>query len=93
MSFTVQGAYDGGLYAVQVTDDERYRVVGSERIAALVQAWEGRNVQVTASGPVLKVTAGDPRSILALLSAKTRVSKVGGDVPQLLPPPRHPAVD
>jgi hypothetical protein len=93
MGFKVEGALDGVLYDVEVTGDEQSPIVGNPRVRALLQQWVGRSVEVTPQGPVLTVAAGDPRSVLALLSSQTTVRKVGPGAPQLLPPPQAGAVD
>lgn len=93
MGFTVEGALDGALYDVEVTGDAGNPIVGNRRVRALVEQSVGQRVEVTPHGPVHVVAASDPASVLALLSARTQIRKVGPGAPQLLPPPQQGQVD
>lgn len=86
MGFTVQGSLDGALYEVEVTGDGGAPTMGSRRVAALVDQFTGTQVKVTPHGPVFVVSPSDPASVLALLSSRTRVSKVGSGAPELVDP-------
>lgn len=88
--FTVSGVLDNTLYQVKVTGDASNPVVGSKRVRLLVRQYAGQKVQVTPTGPVFTVNPGDPKSILALLSAKSKVTHAGSDgetVPRLVDEP------
>jgi hypothetical protein len=83
-SFTVSGELDNTLYEVAVTGESDRPTVGSKRVAALVDQNLGETVLATPNGPAYTVEAGDPKSILALLSSKTNVTKVSPDAPSLV---------
>lgn len=83
-SFTVSGNLDDTLYEVAVTGDTDRPVVGSKRVAALVDQNIGETVLATPNGPAYTVSGSDQRSILALLSSKTKVTSVSGDAPSLV---------
>lgn len=87
--FTVAGSLDGTLYEVQVTGDPATPVVGSKRVARLVEQWTGETVMVTPVGPAYDVDPGDPASVLALLAAKTRVRWASDGAPVLVEPLRE----
>lgn len=84
--FTVAGVLDATLYEVQVTGDASRPVVGSKRVARLVEQWEGETVLVTPAGPAYDVDPGDPASVLALLSAKTDIRWADDHAPVLVEP-------
>lgn len=89
--FTVAGSLDDTLYEVHVTGDPARPVIGSKRVAALVEQFTGETVLVTPSGPAYTVSPGDEKSILALLSAHTKVTRTGDmgqTVPSLVDPPQ-----
>lgn len=86
MGFTVAGVLDGALYEVEVTGDAAAPTVGSRRVAGLVAEYDGETVLVTPAGPAYKVAPGDPESVLALLSAETKVTRVGAGAPELVDP-------
>jgi hypothetical protein len=75
----VRGVLDDGLYEVALTGDPANPVVGSRRVAALVDQWTGEQVITGPTGPVVTVDPGDARSLLALLSVETTVRGVDGD--------------
>lgn len=83
-SFRVSGTLDGVLYEVEVTGEKSQPVVGSKRIATLVRQHEGETVLVTPQGPAYDVDGSDGASVLALLSAHTKVRRVSDDAPQLV---------
>lgn len=85
----VQGVLDGAGYEVEVTGRADRPVVGSVRVAALVDAAvrEGRRVLLGPTGPVVAVTSTGVESILALLARETAVT--GTDAP--VEPPAGPA--
>src|SRR4051794_27391651 len=82
--FTVRGSLDDTPYEVQVTGDAKSPVVGSSRVTGLVRQYEGETILATPQGPRYVVNGGDPESVLALLSAHTRVESVG-DMGQTVP--------
>ncbi len=84
MSFTVAGVLDDTLYEVEVTGQAGQPVAGSKKIAAMVSLETGSWVDATPQGPRYKVDPTDPASILCLLHAKTRVTRVGNGAPKLL---------
>lgn len=88
-NFRVAGTVDKTLYEVEVTGSKSRPVVGSKRITALVAQHEGETVMVTPVGPAYVVDGADRASVLALLSAHTKVRRVSDNAPQLvdaLPP-------
>ena len=88
--FTVAGVLDNTLYEVKVTGNKADPVVGSKRVRILLRQYTGEKVMVTPVGPTYTVDPADPESILALLSARTRITRTGGDdedVPRLVDPP------
>ena len=87
MSFTVAGTLDNTLYEVEVTGDPRRPVVGSKRVAALVEQYAGETVLATPVGPAYTVDGADEASVLALLVAHSNVREVGDDAPTLVDPP------
>ncbi len=84
MSFTVTGVVDDTLYEVEVTGKAANPVVGSKRIAALVEQSAGTVVLATPMGPRYTVDPADGASVLALLSTKTKVRTVGDGAPKLI---------
>lgn len=82
--FTVAGVLDDTLYEVEVTGRKDQPVVGSKRVAALVQQDTGTTVLATPGGPRYTVDPGDPASVLCLLSTKTKVTSVGEGAPRLV---------
>lgn len=82
--FTVAGSLDDTLYEVEVTGDPARPVVGSKRVAALVEQYDGETVLASPVGPAYVVTPGDAESVLCLLVAETRVHRVSEDAPALL---------
>lgn len=86
MSFTVTGVLDGTLYEVQVTGDPESPVVGSKRVARLVEQYDGETVLATPVGPAYVVSPGDATSVLCLLTAQTQVRSVSDDAPKLIEP-------
>lgn len=85
-SFKVAGVLDGALYEVEVTGRADTPAVGSKRVSGLIRQYEGETVLVTPVGPAYVVDGADPASVLALLSAKTRVRWVSDDAPTLVDP-------
>lgn len=83
--FLVTGELDGAVYQVRVTGDAADPVVGSGRVRALVSQYEGRRVPLSPVGPTIVVDGGDEATVLALLSAKTRVRRVGPGAPDPVP--------
>src|SRR4051794_8225492 len=83
-SFRVRGTLDDTLYEVEVTGDPARPVVGSDRVAELVRQETGETVLATPQGPACTVDPGDATSVLALLSAQTKVESVG-DMGQTVP--------
>ena len=81
----VTGHVDGVPYDVEVTGDPAKPVVGSGRVAVVVQARMGRPVLLSPTGPARTVAGGDPASILAVLETETTVTSVA-DGANLLPP-------
>lgn len=86
MAFRVTGLLDDTLYEVEVTGNAKQPVVGSKRVAVLVEQFAGETVLVTPAGPAYKVDPGKPETVLALLSAETKVASVGEGAPQLVEP-------
>lgn len=84
MGFTVAGSLDDALYEVEVTGDAGDPVVGSRRVRVLVEQYAGETVLVTPKGPAYTVDPADEASVLALLSAHTRVTRVGDGAPVLI---------
>ncbi len=84
--FRVAGSLDGVLYEVEVTGEAARPTVGSKRISTLVDQYEGETVLVTPVGPAYVVAGSDGASVLALLSAHTKVRRVSDDAPQLVEP-------
>lgn len=84
MGFRVRGRLDDALYEVEVTGNASKPVVGSDRVAKLVDQYQGETVLATPQGPAYTVDPGDATSVLALLSAQTKVESVG-DVGQTVP--------
>lgn len=91
-TFRVAGKLDDTLYEVVVTGDASSPVVGSRRVAALVEQYTGRTVLATPTGPAYKVDPKDRASVLALLHAHTEVRRVGSEAPKLVEPPTVGAV-
>lgn len=91
-AFKVAGVLDGTLYEVQVTGDSARPVVGSRRVARLVEQYEGERVLVTPAGPAYVVAGDDPASVLALLSARTRIRWTDDHAPPLVEPLTEGAV-
>lgn len=71
----VQGVIDGARYDVAVGPGG---AVGSVRVRRLVEQYAGREVKAGPTGPMLVVDPSDPRSVVALLAAKTRVTGTEG---------------
>lgn len=80
----VAGVLDRTLYEVELTGDPRDPVVGSKRIRGLVRQHLGETVLVTPVGPAYTVAADDVESLLALLSAHTKVTRVSDGAPTLV---------
>lgn len=85
MPFTVAGVLDDTLYEVEVTGDPAQPAVGSRRVAALIAHETGETVMATPVGPAYVVSPGNATSILALLTTATKVTRVSGDAPSLVP--------
>lgn len=71
----VQGVIDGARYDVTVGPGG---AVGSVRVGRLVEQYTGRKVKAGPTGPMLVVDPANPRSVVALLAAKTRVTGAEG---------------
>lgn len=84
MSFTVAGVLDDTMYEVEVTGSKSAPIVGSKRVAALVGQFDGQSVKASPAGPTYTVDGGDPKSVLALLSTQTKVSRIGDGAPAIL---------
>lgn len=84
--FRVAGVLDGALYEVEVTGRASRPVVGSKRVRGLFEQYEGERVLATPVGPAYVVTGSDPASVLALLSAHTKITRVGDGAPTLVDP-------
>ncbi|MFT4264830.1 MAG: hypothetical protein QM572_15705 [Nocardioides sp.] len=83
-AFRVLGTIDRVYYEVDVTGDVADPVVGSKRVRGLFRQEERRIVLVTPVGPSYTVARDDPASILAMLVAKTRVTRVSDNAPRLI---------
>lgn len=71
----VKGSLDGARYEVRVDSGG---VTGSTMVSRLVEQYAGRKVMSGPTGPMVTVDAADPRSVLALLAAKTKVLEATG---------------
>lgn len=82
--FRVGGVIGKALYEVEVTGKASDPVVGSKGVRALVAEHVGKTVDVTPLGPAYVVKVDDPKSILALLYAKTKIRWVSDKAPSLI---------
>lgn len=82
--FRVAGVLDHTLYEVEVTGDAKTPVVGSKRVRGLVRQHAGETILVTPAGPAYVVDPSDPVTVLALLSAHTKVTRVSDGAPSLV---------
>ncbi|MFD7334915.1 hypothetical protein ACFV98_02780 [Streptomyces violascens] len=68
MALTVTGRFDdGSAYRVQVTGDTNRPVIGSARVAALVELHVGESILLTPTGPLRTVIGDDEKAVLAVL--------------------------
>ncbi|MFG2986244.1 hypothetical protein ACGFYQ_34170 [Streptomyces sp. NPDC048258] len=89
MPFTVTGTFDdGAAYAVQITGRAVRPVIGSRRIAALVELHQGRRMPLSATGPLRMVDPEDEASVLAVLREFTSVVDEGAGAPRRAEAPR-----
>ena len=91
--FTAQGYVDGVSYAVRVgvrpdaVPAATGIVDGSMSAIAVLRGFEGDPISLTPTGPVIVGSLTDRAGVLAVLLARTQVTKVeGDDVPDLYGP-------
>lgn len=81
--FRVRGMHQGALYDVLVQPGRTgATVVGSKGLRALLAEQDGAEVALPDGQPTV-VDGDDGRSLLALLTAQTRVLHVGAGAPDL----------
>lgn len=81
--FTVTGSFDdGATYTVQVTGRADRPVIGSYRVAALVELHLGEKVLLYPPGPLVAVAGDDGASVLAVLREHTNVIEESGGAPR-----------
>ncbi|WP_406153211.1 hypothetical protein OG217_05745 [Streptomyces sp. NBC_01023] len=74
MPHTVTGRFDdGSAYQVVITGDADRPVVGSTRVAALVELHAGESIPLTPTGPLRTLAGADPEAVLAVLHRYTEV--------------------
>ncbi|MCG8971758.1 hypothetical protein [Streptomyces sp. CL12-4] len=80
---TVTGSFDdGATYTVQITGRADRPVIGSHRVAALVELHQGETVALSPTGPVKAVAGDDEASVLAVLREYTHVLEENGSAPK-----------
>lgn len=99
MTLTVRGTFDlpdvnDVPYLVQigdpiiefpVGDPERWaHVTGSQHVRGLLRLLDGHEHPGAHTGPLLALTPGDPRAVLAMLAAETEVTEVIDTAPRRL---------
>lgn len=81
--FTVTGSFDdGATYTVQITGRADRPVIGSYRVAALIELHQGEPVALSPTGPMAAVAGDDRASILAVLREYTKVIEENAAVPR-----------
>lgn len=79
MPLTVTGTFDdGSAYQVQVTGSADRPVVGSARVAALVELHAGETIPLTLTGPLRTVAGDGEDAVLAVLRRYSSVLESRG---------------
>lgn len=82
MTFRAHGSIERTQYSVQVDDDGT--ITGSTRLVALRgEIPTGRLLAVTPTGPYLPYDPDSAEGVLALLYARTNVTRIEGDAPTI----------
>jgi hypothetical protein len=84
--FTVEGKLDGQKYRAEVGGElpDWGAVSGSGNVMELLVRGEGSDWAATPTGPFGELDCSEPASVLGALFAWTRVTRVTGDVPDIL---------
>ncbi|WP_251060345.1 hypothetical protein [Streptomyces sp. ISL-100] len=79
MPHTVTGRFDdGSAYKVVITGEADRPVIGSARVAALVELHAGESVLLTPTGPLRMMAGDDTGAVLAVLRRYTDVLESRG---------------
>ncbi|MFI1201623.1 hypothetical protein ACH4VR_19590 [Streptomyces sp. NPDC020883] len=75
MPLAITGTFndDGSAYHVQVTGDADRPVIGSVRVAALVDLHAGESISLSPTGPLHTVAGNDEKAVLAVLRRYSNV--------------------